>query len=228
MPSYARRHQLKQSLIYHVFNRGNAKLEIFHSEQDYLHYLKLIREYSGSFSAKIYHWALMPNHYHLLLEINVPEDLSAMMAGLNHAYTHYYHATYNTAGFLWQGRFKSQPVEKERYIVACGRYIERNPARAGIVLKAFEYPYSSARFYCKGKPDEITTEDPFFCEFGTDCIRRQIAYSEFLRKFDSGEEKCFENLERPLGSQEFIHKLVRMDGRYVPRRKGGVPKTLVA
>ncbi len=49
MPSYARKHQLAYSLVYHVYNRGNLRLEIFHSEQDYYHYLKLIREYSQTF-----------------------------------------------------------------------------------------------------------------------------------------------------------------------------------
>jgi putative transposase len=227
MPSYARRHQLNRSLTYHIYSRGNLRLEIFHSEQDFHHYLRLIKEYSYSFGVKIYHWVLMPNHYHLLLELDVPENLSIMMAGLNRAYTHYYHATYHTAGYLWQGRFKSQPVEKERYLIACGRYIERNPVRAGMVLEAYEYPYSSARFYCTGQSDGITTEDPAFCEFGRDIMEKQNSYKEFLRKFDSEEEKFFEDLEKPLGSQEFIRRLLRINGRYMPRRKGGIPKTLV-
>lgn len=224
MPSYARRHQLSRSLIYHVYSRGNLRLEIFHSQQDYCHYLKLISEYSHSFGVKIYHWVLMLNHYHLLLELEAPESLSVMMAGLSRAYTHYYHATYHTAGYLWQGRFKSRPVEKELYLIACGRYIERNPVRAGIVLDAYEYPYSSAQFYCTGKPDGITTEDPAFCEFGEDVITRQNSYSEFLRKFDSEEERSFENFEYPLGSREFVQRLLKINGRYMPRRRGGVSK----
>ena len=167
----------------------------------------------------------MSNHYHLLLELDIPENLSLMMAGLNRAYTHYYHATYHTAGYLWQGRFKSQPVEKESYLIACGRYIERNPVRAGIVLEAYEYPYSSAGFYCTGKPDGITTDDPAFSGFGKDTLKRQDSYTEFLRKFNSEEERLFEDLENPLGSQEFIRRLLKINGRYVARRKGGIPKT---
>lgn len=220
MPSYARRHQLNRSLIYHLYSRGNLRLEIFHAEQDYRHYLKLIKKYAQSFKARIYHWVLMPNHYHLLLELDTPEDLSAMMAGLNRAYTHYYHAAYHTAGYLWQGRFKSRPIEKDRYLIACGRYIERNPVRAGIVLEAQEYPYSSARFYCAGESDGITIADTAYYEFGKDNIQRQNSYEEFLKKFDSGEEGIFENFENPLGGREFIHKLLKINGRYVPRRKG--------
>jgi len=223
MPSYARKHQLNRSLIYHVYSRGNMKLEIFYSEQDYLHFIRLLEEYSRSFETKIYHWVLIPNHYHLLLELDNPENISAMMAGLNHAYTHYYHATYHTAGYLWQGRFKSQPVEKERYLITCGRYIERNPVRAGIVSEAHEYPYSSARFYCKGSSDGVTVEDPTFSEFGEDIIKRRNSYTEFLRKFDTEEERSFRNFEYPLGSEEFRRGLLKVNGRYQPRRKGNIP-----
>ncbi len=227
MPNYARKHRLERSLIYHIYNRGNLRLEIFHSEQDYCHYLKIIREYSKTFQVKVYHWVLMPNHYHFLIELDMPEKLSVMMTGLNRAYTHYYHATYHTAGYLWQGRFKSKPIEKDNYLIACGRYIERNPVSAGIVLEAQEYVYSSARFYCTGKPDGITIVDPAFYEFGPDEILRQNSYIKFLKKFDSEEEGIFESFEKPLGSREFIRKLLKINGRYAPRRKGGVLKTLV-
>ncbi len=228
MPSYSRRHQLTNSLIYHIYNRSNGRLPIFRSEKDHYHWMGLIKEYMLAFKAKVYHWVLMSNHYHLLVEILIPEDLSPLMAGLNRAYTHYYHATYGTTGFLWQGRFKSQPVEKERYLIACGRYIERNPVRAGIVLKASEYPYSSARFYCCGQPDGITTENPVFSEFGYDYATRQETYSKFLGAFNPGEEQLFKNLEHPLGSREFIDRLLKIHGRYLPRRKGGIPKRFVA
>lgn len=223
MPGHARRHQLKRSLIYHVYNRGNLKLEIFHSDQDCNHYLNLTKEYIYSFGVKMYHWVLMPNHYHFLLEIEKPENLSSMMAGLSRAYTHYYHSTYDTAGYLWQGRFKSQPIEEGRYLIACGRYIERNPVRAGIVSEASEYRYSSANFYCKAKPDNITTESPAFCEFGEDIFRRQNAYRKFLTEFNPEEERVFEDFENPLGSQEFVRRLIKVNGRYIPRRKGRIP-----
>lgn len=220
MPAYARRHQLSQSLIYHVFNRSNSRVSIFNKEDDYRHFIKLLKDYRWRFSLKIYHWVILPNHYHLLFEIEKPESISKLMAGLNRAYTHYYHKTYLTSGFLWQGRFKLQPVQKERYLVACGRYIERNPLRAGMVLEAQDYPYSSARFYCSGKADGVTTEDPAFIEFGKEITHRQTAYQEFLRNFDAEEEESFANLENPQGDKEFIQRLVKAGGRYLPKRRG--------
>jgi putative transposase len=220
MPSYPRKHQLTNSLVYHVFNRSNARVPIFNLEGDCYHFIKLLKDYSNRFNLKVYHWVIMSNHYHLLFEIEEPENISKLMAGLNRAYTHYYHKAYFTAGFLWQGRFKMQPVQKERYLIACGRYIERNPVRANIALEAQDYQYSSAGFYCFGKSDGLTVEDPMFMQFGLEKVKRQAAYAEFLRNFDTEEERSLANLDTPQGDKSFIQKLVKEYGRYMPRRRG--------
>jgi putative transposase len=217
---YARKHQLSVSFVYHVINRGNKKEKIFNGSQDYLYFTFLLRRYVGRFGLKIYHWILMPNHYHLLLEIAEPERISSCMAGLNRAYTSYHHNNYSTSGFLWQGRFKLQPVQKERYLFACGRYIERNPVRAKIVSRAQDYRFGSAKFYCLGEQDGITTEDPAFAEFGKSINVRRIAYREFLNVHNSGEEKIFRNLDIPVGDNGFTAKIMREGGRLFPKRRG--------
>ncbi len=81
MPSYARKHQLNNSLLYHIFNRSNSKSPIFDSPEDYQHFIKLLIKYGESFNLKIYHWVIMQTHYHLLLEIDEPEHISKLMAG---------------------------------------------------------------------------------------------------------------------------------------------------
>ncbi|MDD5506508.1 MAG: transposase [Candidatus Omnitrophica bacterium] len=220
MPSYARKHQLSGSFIYHLINRGNKKEVVFKETKDYLYFMKLLKEYSERFDLKIYHWILMFNHYHLLLEIDEPERISSCMAGLNRAYTCYYHKTYLTSGFLWQGRFKLQPVQKEGYLLACGRYIERNPIRANIVFQAQQYLFSSARFYCLGERDGVTTESPIFGDFGQDINLRRIAYKEFLSNFNNNEEVMFRTLDVPLGNKKFISRITKGQGRLFPKRRG--------
>jgi len=220
MPALARKHQLKDSLLFHVFNRSTMGKPIFHVEEDYLHFKALLKKYSIRFSLKIYHWVIMINHYHILLEIERPENISKFMAGINRAYTHYYDRTYNTFGYLWQGRFKSQPIQKERYLIACGRYIERNPVRAHIVEAPFIYPYSSAQFYCLGIPDGIVVEDPLYNDFGNSPETRRTGYNEFLRTFDTEEETLFRNKVIPAGDKFFKRSLIKDKGRYMPRRKG--------
>lgn len=228
MPTYARKHQLNASLIYHIYNRSNGRVSIFKSKEDFCYFMDLLKKYSARFGLKIYHWVIMSNHYHLLLELEAPEQISKIMAGLSKAYSCYHHRVYFVNGFLWQGRFKLQPVHKERYLIACGRYIERNPVRANIVNEAYEYSYSSARFYCLGETDGITTEDPLFADFGINLNSRCNAYIEFLRNFDSEEERLFDNLEQPVGNTEFIKGLFKENGRLIPRRRGRPSKRIVA
>ena len=209
MPYCARKHQLMNSLLYHVYSRGNARAEIFHSDGDYKYFKTLLIEYGRRFNIKVYHWVIMPNHYHLLLELADPEVISKCMAGLSRTYACYHHRIYHTAGFLWQGRFKLQPVQKEDYMITCGRYIERNPVRAKIVTIAEEYLYSSARYYCLGRPDGLTTESIYYAEFGAETAQRRLEYSQFLQAFDEEQEMSFNNMEQPRGNKEFILKLIK-------------------
>ena len=165
----------------------------------------------------------MPNHYHLLLEIGLPEKISSIMSGLARSYVYYHHKKYQTSGHLWQGRFKSQPIQKEMYLLSCGRYIERNPVKAGIINFAEDYPYSSAAYYVFSKKDGLTVESPLFADiFGAQKEQRRDKYKEFLRAFSSEEEGWFENLESPQGSGEFLKRLTRDKGLLLPKRRGRV------
>ena len=220
MPSFARKHQLQQSLVYHAFSRSNGRRVIFQEPEDFDHFRRLLCEYNNRFNSKIYHWVIMPNHYHLVVEFEYPELISKFMAGLHRAYSHYHHKQYNAAGFLWQGRFKLQPIQKDLYLKSCGRYVEINPVRAGIAAEACEYAYSSARFYCLGQADNITLISPEFEDFGTGIVERQMAYKEFLKVSDRKEEVYFSNTEDPRGDKEFLRRLVRTGERYYPRRRG--------
>jgi len=100
MPSRARRHQVATSLIYHLFNRSINRAPIFRTEEDCRHFVRLLATYKSRFFIKIYHWAIMLTHFHLLLEMEDPREISRFMAGLNRAYTHYHHRVYGTSGFV--------------------------------------------------------------------------------------------------------------------------------
>ena len=81
MPSLARTYQLTQSLLYHIYSRGNAKKEIFHCEEDYKHFIGILIAYSSQKDLKIYHWVIMPNHYHLLMGVVNPKKKNSIIAG---------------------------------------------------------------------------------------------------------------------------------------------------
>jgi putative transposase len=228
MPSYPRKHQLTGSLMYHAYNRSNGGDTIFHDDADYRKFMDLVQRYSSSFSMKIYHWVIMPTHFHLLFELTDPRRISKLLAGLTVVYTRYHHVRYATHGFLWQGRFKLQPVQKERYLIACGRYIERNPVEAGLCAEADEYSYSSARFYTHGIADGITFEDPTYANFGSNVISRQERYRDFLCESNSEEEDVFDKMEVRVGNIAFIERLKQIKGRPIPQGKGKPKRDFLA
>jgi len=225
MPYCARKHQLEGNLVYHVMNRSNRRLEIFHEEEDYLYFKVILLRYVTKEGLIIYHYCIMPNHYHLEIELEQPERMSSIMAGVNRAYTYYYHEKYKTSGYLWQGRFKSKPIQKNKYLLNCGRYIETNPVRAKMVERAEDYSYSSARYYVTGDRDDIVAENPLYEEFGLTIEERRDNYSRFLADFEFEErEKCrrFSDFTESLGDEGFKAKLYKREGRWYPRRQGRV------
>jgi putative transposase len=224
MPSTARKHQLSQSLVFHAYNRSNNGIPIFHRENDFKYFVHLLKRYKNRFNISIYHWVIMHNHYHILFEIADPLKIPSLMAGLNRAYTHYHHPLYTTSGLLWQGRFGLQPIQKETYLIACGRYIERNPVRANLVPIAQAYPYSSASFYCNNLQDTVTTEDPLFSQFGPTPQQRNSHYARFLTNFNADEEKLFRNRKKAVGDDYFKRRLQRIHGRLMPRHRGKPPE----
>lgn len=218
MPTFARGHQLKNGILYHIYNRANRKYEIFHENEDYESFKKILLGYVKHKVIRVLHYVLIPNHYHLEAEVVNPEEISSIVGGINRSYTHYYHKKYGTAGYLWQGRFRSKPIQSELYSIYCGGYIEMNPVRANLVKIPEEYAHSSARYYILGKEDPLVTKDPYFNGFGVTEEERQQKYSTYLMENFKEKQKIFN--KEIIGSGNFKRKLQKRLGRWVPRRKG--------
>ena len=128
---------------YHIITRGNQKQIVFKEETDYTIYLNILNKYRKRYKAKLYCYCLMPNHVHLLLEVSEPQALRKFMSGLNLSYTVYFNAKYNKVGHLWQDRYISRLIHKDKYLLDCINYIETNPIRANLVQDITIYPWSS-------------------------------------------------------------------------------------
>jgi len=120
----------------HVVQRGNNKEKVFINEEDKKKYLSLLKEYSGKWDTYILAYCLMNNHVHLLTRPIKNESLYKMMQGITLCYTQYFNRTYERTGRLWESRYPSCVVDKEKYLWAVARYIEQNPERVKIVKKA--------------------------------------------------------------------------------------------
>jgi len=212
MPRVGRIYQ--RAMCYHVMNRGVNRNPVYADDEDRAYFGRLVAEYKAACGARVYHWVWMGNHYHLLVEV-VYENLRGFVGGIQQAYAQYHHARHNGTGVFWQGRFKSKPVEVGHYLASCGRYIERNPVRAGLTAIAWEYRWSSAPAYVRKVVDGVTDENPYLGAFGDP---ERVAYGEAL--MSGVDEKVVRQMEgeRAIGTKEFAATLKMERGRYRVRR----------
>jgi putative transposase len=138
--------------------RGNQKQKVFQDENDHSLYLKLLRKFKQRYKLRIYAYCLMPNHIHMVADAKNRSDLSSFMHDLNRTYTLYFNAKYKQVGHLWQGRFKSKVIGKDKYLIDCLNYIEFNPVRAKLSQNAIDYPWSSYPARTQAIEDRITDD----------------------------------------------------------------------
>lgn len=132
---------------YHLYNRGNNFENIFIRREDYVRFLRLLRRHIVSKgTAEILAYCLMPNHYHLLVQLR-RNDLSASMQSMTVAYAKGINKKYGRVGRLFQAPFQAIHVERQDYLDLLLTYIHRNPVEAGLVEQPEAWEYSSYRDY---------------------------------------------------------------------------------
>lgn len=146
---------LMENVCYHLIIRGNQKQKTFICQEDHLIYLSLLKRFKQKYKFRVYAYCLMPNHVHILGEIESHLLLSNFMHDLNRTYTFYFNNKHKKVGHLWQGRFKSMIITKDKYLIDCINYIELNPLRVNLVKQLSEYPWNSYNTRVLGKNDKI-------------------------------------------------------------------------
>ncbi len=131
--------------VYHVLNRSNERKTLFHGDEEYRGFEKILREAKEKYPMRILAFCLMPNHWHLVVYPHSGEDLSRYIRWVTHTHAQRYRIFNKSvgSGHVYQGRFKSFAVETDAYFLEVCRYVERNPLRAGMVLRAQEWQWSS-------------------------------------------------------------------------------------
>lgn len=130
-----------KSGIYHVVSRGSGRQIIFEDDVDRKKYLDVLKENLVKYDASLYAWCLMGNHTHLIISSSL-EDLSKLMRHLNSSYSMFFNKRHGRIGHLMQGRFKSEPINDEAYLLTAIRYVHKNPEKAKIAPTE-TYPWSS-------------------------------------------------------------------------------------
>lgn len=132
-----------ESNIFHIMSQGINQEYIFDKEQDKRKYRKLIFLYNKKFKVEIIAYCIMGNHVHLLIESNKVENMSKFMHQINMEYALYYNKNRNRVGYVFRSRYKSEPINTEKYLINCIHYIHNNPIKAHICKEKSKYLYSS-------------------------------------------------------------------------------------
>lgn len=214
----------------HLIQRGNNRQACFYADEDYRRYLDWLGEYAGKTGCRIHAYVLMTNHVHLLITADHAEATGQLMKALGQRYVQYINRTYRRSGTLWEGRFRSCPVQAEDYLLGCQRYIELNPVRANMVEHPAEYRWSSYRANAQGEDDPLLTPHEPYAALGTDDAARQAAYRELFRyQLEPGMVDAIRkatNGNYALGNSRFTEEISRMLGRRArPGQKGRPRKT---
>jgi putative transposase len=199
---------------YHITQRGNNREACFFAEADYRFYLDCIKQSSDKYRVAVHAYVLMTTHVHLLVTTTTNGDLSRFMQHIGRRYVRYVNHAYKRSGTLWEGRFKSSVVDAERYLLACYRYIELNPVRAGMTQRPSEYPWSSARRHGFGLEDGIVKDHPIYEALGGTREERARAYRALFRT-EMDEDLLDEmgesfSQEKMLGGSRFLAQVERV------------------
>jgi putative transposase len=194
-------------VIYHVVNRANARLPIFDKPADYEAFERALGEAHERLPMRTLAYCLMPNHWHLVLWPRQDGDLSRFMAWLTLTHTQRWHAHHQSAGsgHLYQGRYKSFPVQASEHFLMVCRYVERNALRAGLAQRAEDWRWSSL-WQWRHPPQAAKWLAPW-------PIERPSEWLNWVNEPQSQSElealRCSVTRGRPYGSGAWVQRMAR-------------------
>lgn len=215
----------------HLIQRGNNRQACFFTEEDYRLYLECLAEGALRFGVWVHAYVLMTNHVHLLVSAGRADAPGMLMKAVGQRYVRHVNRTYSRTGTLWEGRFRSCLVQEDSYLLACQRYIELNPVRAGIVLHPAHYSWSSYRANAQGEDNAFIHPHPLYQALGAGVTERLAAYRELFKDaLQSGqldEIRRATNGNYALGNERFARQVMAALGRRVTPGKPGRPRATV-
>ncbi len=213
---------------WHIIQRGNNRSVCFFTGEDNRYYLQTLQEQSEKYRCAIHAYVLMTNHVHLLITPEEKTSASLMMKHLGQRYTQYINKTYRRSGTLWEGRFKSCLAQVEQYILACYRYIELNPVRAGMVHDPADYPWSSHAYNAYGKTDTLISPHEIYQQLGNTPEEQRNHYRSLfqicLPRETLDNIRQATNGNYALGNDRFRDEIEQQLNRRATPRKAGRPK----
>lgn len=212
-------------LVYHVLNRRVGRLPLFDKPADYKAFETILQEAWELTGIRIVAYCLMPSHWHLLLWPRQDGDLSEVMRWVTVTHSQRWHAHRHTSGSgpVYQGRFKSFPVQTDEHFITVARYVERNALRAKLVERAEQWRWSSLWRRAQGdlKLYEFLSEWP---------VERPRHWIKWVNETEKAAElevlRCSAQRGQPFGGDEWMVRIAKRLGLESTLRPRGRPKQL--
>jgi putative transposase len=166
----------------HVVQRGRARLACFSCARDRAAYLEALRRCVEREECAVHAWALMGNHVHLLLTPARAAGAARLMPAIAAGYACYLAAEYGHEDSLWEEPYDASPVRARAHLLACMRYIEENPVRAGLAAHPGAYPWSSYRANALGEDGPLVTPHAHYYSLGRSPDARRAAYAALFAR----------------------------------------------
>lgn len=218
MPRTAR--AVEAGLIYHVLNRGNGRTRLFHKSSDFAAFEKILAQALERYPVDLLSYCLMSNHWHLVVRPRTHQALGRFMAWLSitHVRRHRAHYHDDGGGHLYQGRFKSFPVEQDEHLLTVLRYVEANALRARLVKRAELWPWSALHARRGGR---ATLR---LCDWPVDRPRSWTAMvNDPLPQTQLHQLRTSVVRGRPFGSDSWVQRTARRLGLEFTLRDRGRP-----
>lgn len=188
---------------HHVTQRGTRRQPTFFRASDYEVYLRMAANAFTAAKVEVWAYCLMPNHVHLIAAPETQEGLAQAVGTTHVRYARYINHREGWTGHLWQDRFASFAMD-ESHLRLCVRYVGLNPVRAGLTVRAIDWPWSSVRAHVEGKPDPLLSPTPLTDRLGVDLQGFfDLDVGPDGRRLMQGAT----NSGRPLGSAAWIETL---------------------
>lgn len=205
---------------YHIMLRGNEKKNIFLDDNDRQRFLEILLKKKTETELAVYAYCLMDNHIHLVLR-DERNEISIIMKGIATSYAMYFNIKYNRVGHVFQDRFRSEPVEDERYLWSVIRYVHNNPVKARKVNEAIQYMWSSYRDYIDPEASNMVDSRYVLSIISGDLKAAIIEFKRFSKQDDDEEH---------IDDKEIIRTLdegcIYLDD-YLTRKWPGVEKAAI-
>ena len=209
--------------VFHVLNRANMRATLFETPEDYSAFERVLQEAVERTGMRVLAYCVMPNHWHLVVWPRRDGDLSKFMGWLTLTHTQRWHASHGTVGtgHLYQGRFKSFPVQADEHFLAVCRYAERNALRANLVSLAEEWAYGS--LFHRQQKDEFA--QAVLCEWPVPLPRQWRSHvNQPQTESEVAAIRRSVNRGTPLGTPKWTERTVKQMGLESTTRPRGRPK----